>query len=67
MEEKGYKIRIMEDSAILGNRLKTLESGPMAGLKKIRTAKNASVRTHLFVQNNEDLKKEYTKTEDHNE
>lgn len=39
IENKGYKARIMEDSAILGNMLNNLEPRPAAGLQKqIRTA-----------------------------
>ncbi|KRN70220.1 hypothetical protein [Carnobacterium maltaromaticum] len=64
IENKGYKARIMEDSAILGNMLNNMEPRPVAGLQKqIRTAKNASVKNYLFVQSKEELKKVYGKGE----
>lgn len=64
IENKGYKARVMEDSAILGNMLNNMEPRPVAGLQKqIRTAKNASVKNYLFVQSKEELKKVYGKGE----
>lgn len=60
-EEKGYKVRIMEDTEILGNMLKNLETEPMMRLQKqVRSSKQTGVSSELCIQNNEDYPYDYS-------